>query len=265
MNKNISIYFIISLMFFITISTYASEVVTLNTRGDVEQKFILITPETPKASVILFAGGKGALNLSSFFGSPAINWGKNNFLVRTRDMFAENGFQVAVVDAPSDKLGKRGMLDGFRDSQEHVEDIDNVIKYLRDKADIPIWLIGTSRGTESATHLAIYSKEQPDGLVLTSSMSVENGAGTAVTEMELQQIKIPTLVIGHTEDGCRKTPPEGSEEIADMLVNSKKVEVKMFSGGDEPISKPCKAMSYHGFLGIENDVVSHISNFIKNN
>lgn len=255
----------IFLLLVTSFSANAADLISLNTRSGVEQKFILMTPDSPKASVILFAGGKGALSLSSLFGSPKMNWGKNNFLVRTRNLFVKQGFQVAVVDAPSDKQSKRGMLDGFRDSREHVEDIDHVINYLREKVSAPVWLVGTSRGTESATNIAIYSKQDPDGLVLTSSISVENGGGTAVTEMELGNIKIPTLIVGNTDDACRKTPPEGSNEIAGMLVHSKKVEVKMFSGGDTPTSKPCQAMSYHGFLGIESEVVSYISNFIKSN
>ncbi|MCH7957758.1 MAG: hypothetical protein IIB63_09415, partial [Proteobacteria bacterium] len=40
------------------------QLVTLETRAGVTQKFILITPEKPVAAVILFAGGKGNLNLS---------------------------------------------------------------------------------------------------------------------------------------------------------------------------------------------------------
>ena len=65
-------------------------------------------------------------------------------------------------------------------------------------------------------------------------------------------------------DECRHTPPEGAEEISSMLSSSKKVEVKIFSG-DGSTSKPCKAMSYHGYMGIEDEVVSYISKFIKSN
>ena len=83
--------------------------------------------------------------------------------------------------------------------------------------------------------------------------------------MSLGKITIPTLIVANTDDQCSVTPPEGAKEIAGMLKNSKKVEVKLFSGGDKPISKPCKALSYHGFLGIEQSVVDYISNFIKSN
>jgi pimeloyl-ACP methyl ester carboxylesterase len=180
-------------------------------------------------------------------------------------MFAKHGFLVAVVDAPSDQKSKTGMYGGFRSSMYHVEDIDHVISYLRNQADIPVWLIGTSRGTESATNIAINSKQHPDGLILTSSMSVATSKGLAVIEMDLKRITVPALVIANTDDVCRVTPPEGAEEIARMLSNSKKVGVKMFSGGDAPISKSCQAMSYHGFLGIEDKVVDYISGFIKSN
>lgn len=218
-------------------------------------------PEKPVASVILFAGGKGALDLQ---GSNSINWGRNNFLVRTRDLFFDKGFMVAVVDAPSDHQEKPWMFFGFRDSDEHVTDIDHVIAYLKKQANVPVWLIGTSRGTESATTLAIESKQKPHGLVLTSSMTEENNKGSAVTESNLEKITIPTLITAHEDDGCKHTPPEGAEEIMDLLTNAKKVEVKIFTGGDE-ISNPCKAMSYHGYLDIEDTVVDYIANFIKSN
>lgn len=247
---------------FLSISTQAAELITLDTRDGVQQKFILIKPDKPVASVILFAGGKGALDLQ---GSSSMNWGENNFLVRTRDMFASQGFAVAVVDAPSDRHDEQGMLGGFRDSEEHVIDIDEVINYLKTEIKLPVWLVGTSRGTESATKLAIFSQQEPRGLVLTSSMVGENANGAAVTEMNLESITIPTLIVSHLQDGCRHTPHEGADVIKGLLENSKKVEVKKFDGGDEISSNPCNAKTYHGFLDIEEDVVKYISKFIKEN
>ena len=246
---------------FMSISAQAADLITLNTRDGVQQKFILMKPEKPIASIILFAGGKGALDLQ---GSNSMNWGRNNFLVRTRDKFLDNGFMVAVVDAPSDHQEKPWMFFGFRDSDEHVLDIDHVIAYLKTQANVPVWLIGTSRGTESAVTLAIESKQKPHGLVLTSSMTEENAKGSAVTESDLDKITIPTLITAHESDGCHHTPPEGAETIKEMLTSAKKVEVKIFNGGNET-GKPCKAMSHHGYLDIEESVVDHISQFIKSN
>lgn len=246
------------------LNAQAEQLVTLDTRPGVQEKYILIEPEKPVASVILFAGGKGALGLSSFFGSPSIGWGKNNFLVRSRDLFAKAGLMVAVVDAPSDRQSKKGMyVGGYRTSAEQLTDMDKVIADLRKRSDVPVWLVGTSRGTESATYLAIHSKQHPAGLVLTSPMSVSNRKGTAVTEMALNAVKIPTLIVVNQDDACRYTPPSGAQQIARRLTAAPKVEVKRVSGGDTPRSKPCRSKSYHGFFGIEPEVVKTIADFIK--
>jgi len=265
MSHTIAKRIIVCIAFLTTHYAYAEELVTLDTRPGVKQSFILVTPDKPVASVVLFAGGHGNLDLSSGFGVPNIGELDTNFLVRTRDLFAKHNFIVAVIDAPSDRKGKKGMLGGFRDSPEHVEDIDQVIAYLKKKADLPVWLVGTSRGTESAAHIAIHSKQSPHGLVLTSSMSKPNKQGTPVTKMALNEITTPVLVVAHQDDACQKTPPGKASVIIKKLRNSKNAELKTFSGGNRPKSKPCKALSYHGFYGIEKEVVESIAEFIKRN
>ncbi|MFT6387718.1 MAG: putative esterase [Cellvibrionaceae bacterium] len=157
------------------------------------------------------------------------------------------------------------MLGGFRNSKEHVSDIDHVIRNLQTRKNVPVWLIGTSRGTESSANIAIHSSEKTNGLVLTSSMTVENGNSTPLTEMNLKKVTMPTLVLAHTENSCSKAPPSGAEKIASMLIDASQVEVKSFSGGKDLLSNPCNTKTYHGFWEIETKVVDHISNFIKSN
>lgn len=262
MKSGISLFLLTVL---ISLPLYAEELVEVESPRGVTQKFLLIQPDSPKAAVILFAGGKGALNLSKgAFGGVSISWGKRNFLVRTREDLAKHGLIVATVDAPSDRQGKKGMLGGFRSSSAHVQDIDSVIAKLREVADVPIWLVGTSRGTESATSIAIASQQQPHGLVLTSSMTVGDGKGQAVTDFNLSAIRIPTLITHHENDSCRKTQPGDVDDIKNGLANAPVVEVKIFSGGRQQ-SKPCQAMSYHGYLGIEDEVVDAIAGFVLAN
>jgi pimeloyl-ACP methyl ester carboxylesterase len=255
------------LILFLTLASYsvsAAELVSLKTRGEVTQKFILIKPDNPTASVILFSGGAGTLKLSSVFGTPSLGAGTTNFLVRSRDLFADKGLMVAVVDAPSDKQRIKGMFKGFRSSEEHVTDIDAVITYMKQQADIPVWLVGTSRGTESATHITINSAQQVSGLVLTSSMSKRNKGGKSVVMMDLAKVTQPTLIASHENDGCANTPPEGAELIKDKLVNASSADVIIFQGGRET-GDSCKGLSYHGFLGIEDKVVDKIYDFITAN
>jgi len=82
---------------------------------------------------------------------------------------------VVVVDAPSDRQNPPD-LSGFRGTPEHITDLKAVIAWLRKQADVPVWLVGTSCGTESAAFAAtsLTGHDGPDGLVLTSTiLSVE--------------------------------------------------------------------------------------------
>lgn len=248
-----------------TAASAEEELMEVATPRGVTQKFLLIRTNEPKATAILFAGGKGSLGLSKgLFGNPAIGWGKNNFLVRTREALARHGLMVATVDAPSDHQGKRGMLGGFRSSPQHVADIDTVIARLREIADAPVWLVGTSRGTESATNVAVNSTQHPDGLVLTSSMTVSDNKGQAVTDFDLSSIRMPTLITHHKHDRCLVTVPDDVGFIEGSLDHAPVVKVQWFDGGREQ-SNPCQAMSHHGYLGIEDQTVDAIAQFILDN
>lgn len=235
----------------------ASEAINLKTRPGVFQSFMFIKPDKPVASVILFAGGHGALDVSS----GSVGWGENNFLVRTREDFVKHGFMVALVDSPSDR--PQGMYGIFRVTWEHAEDIDAVIAWLRKQADVPVWLVGTSRGTESAASVAIRTQQGIDGLVLTASTTYGGRDGTAVSNMPLMEIKVPTLLIHHAEDNCRGNQPESLHGIIDMF-DDPKPKVLLFKGGYDR-GRPCGPESYHGFLGIEDKVIEAIASFIKGN
>jgi len=78
---------ILSFLVLFTFSLEAQELITLKTRNNITQKFLLIKPKNPVATVMLFAGGKGNLDLSLKNGMPHINWGKNNFLIRSKELF----------------------------------------------------------------------------------------------------------------------------------------------------------------------------------
>jgi alpha/beta superfamily hydrolase len=248
------------LITFTTLIVNASFVI-LDTRLGVTQQIFIEQPNNPTANLILFAGGKGKIKLNN--GKYKNN---KNFLVRSRQLFIDRGFAIILIDAPSDKQGKLGMLKGFRNSPEHVQDVKAVIDYVRTSNNKPIWLVGSSRGTESAAYAAIHLNDMIDGVVLTSSISRTDNKGTSVTDLALYKITVPVLAIHHKGDKCKATIPKVIKSIKSKAYNSFKVETKLFSGGDEPISKnPCQARTYHGYLGIEEDVVNFMHDFISEN
>ena len=234
-------------------------VVTLDVRPGATVNLLLIQPEKPVASLILFAGGSGYLKIRE----DGIRKLSNNFLVRTRQQFAEHGFTVAVMDSPSDH--KR--LDDVRDTEWHAQDVGKVINHLRTLSKAPVWLVGTSRGTLSAANAAARlprSKGGADGLVLSSSVSERGGQRPAcLCDIDLKKITVPTLFLHHREDDCSVTPFQETRALFDKLRNAPAREFIGLTGGLPAQSRACGALSAHGFLGIEQQAVSAIATWIR--
>ncbi len=237
----------------------SQKVVDIPTRPSVTQRFVYLAPENPKAAVILFAGGHGGLQILP---NGSFKWGETNFLVRTRELFAKSGLSVAVVDAPSDRQAAP-FLGGFRQRPEHVADIKAVIAWLKQQANVPVWLVGTSMGTLSAGFIATQvgpGDGGPDGLVLTSSILSLPGA-RPLPEMPLQKITVPVLVVHHEKDGCKYCSYAQIPSLMEKFSSTPKKELLTFKGGVDR-GDPCEALAHHGFNGLEKDVVAKISEWI---
>ena len=134
--------------------------------------------------------------------------------------------------------------------------------------DLPVWIIGTSRGSISAAQAAAVRPPElggPDGLVLTSSVTIRGEpAFNCVFDVALENIVVPILILSHKQDGCWKTPPSDMKEIKKRLILAPYVKKRGFNGGFQPVSPPCEALAEHGFFGIEPKVVKYIAEWIKN-
>jgi pimeloyl-ACP methyl ester carboxylesterase len=235
-------------------------VVDIPTRPGVTQRMVVLSPNKPKGAVVLFAGGHGGLQITA---TGNFNWGADNFLVRSRQLFASNGLMVAVVDAPSDRKNPP-YLGGFRQKPEHTADIRAVIAWLKQKNNIPVWLVGTSMGTQSAAFIATQlppTDGGPDGVVLTSTMLTDAPGARAVPEMPLRRIQVPTLVVHHKHDGCEHCKYGDLPKLMGKLTAVPRKELLTFEGGRTQ-GDPCEGMAYHGFNGIEREVVGKIAAWI---
>jgi pimeloyl-ACP methyl ester carboxylesterase len=224
----------------------------------VTQKLLVLKAPAPKATLIVFPGGHGGLQL---FPNGSMKWGENNFLVRSRQAVVDQGFTVLIVDAPSDRQSPP-FLQGFRQRPEHAADIKAVIAWARESSKAPVWLIGTSRGTQSAAYLAteLSSAEGPDGIVLTSSILVDD-KGRPVPAMPLGKVRVPVLVVHHEQDGCALCPFALAPQIVDKLVNSPRKQLIAVTGGSSS-GDACEGLAHHGFNGIEQSVVQQIAAWI---
>lgn len=212
------------------------------------------TPDA-KATVLLFPGGGG--------GYGRVEEGKatgGNFLVRSAPYFTANGFNVAIFGRPN------GMELDFADriAAEHMTDLAKVLEFVKQKSDRPIWLVGTSRGTISATAMAINVHDPAiAGLVLTSSI-VRYATPGAVPRQDLKAIQMPVLVYHHAKDACKLCLPHETEWILKGLSNAPVKKLMMVDGGANPSGDPCEAQHWHGFIGMEREAVDQIAGWIKN-
>ena len=235
----------------------ADKVVDIPTRPGVTQRFIHMPAPDAKAAVILFAGGHGGLQLDDS-GRPRTL--RNNFLVRSASRFVAHGLTVAVVDAPSDRQSEP-FLFGFRESAAHATDVQAVIAWLKAQSPAPVWLVGTSRGTQSAAAAAVALKSGgPDGIVLTSTILTDR-KGTPVPDMAVDQLKVPVLVVHHEQDACRACLFSDVPRLMRKLGPVARKELITFRGGENH-GDACEALSYHGYNGLESDVVARIAGWI---
>jgi pimeloyl-ACP methyl ester carboxylesterase len=210
---------------------YTETVVDISTRPGVTQRFLLCSSDQVKAAVILFAGGHGGLQIQN---NGTMLWGANNFLVRTREMFADLGLQAAVVDAPSDRQ-TYPYLGGFRQTLQHVEDITAVIAWLRQQAQVPVWLVGTSRGTQSVAFIGTQlplADGGPNGLVLTSTILVDPNSRPVPNIPGLENIHVPVLVAHHRQDGCSLCPYAELPNLMNKLTGTPRKQLLTFDGGE---------------------------------
>lgn len=224
------------------------------TRPDVKTTLFWEPVEGAKATVFLFPGGGG--------GFGKVEDGKatgNNFLVRTVPYWMANGFNVAIFGRPSDSED----LDyADRISDTHMTDVRAVLDFVKTQSAAPVWIVGTSRGTISAAATAIAAQGGIAGLVLTSSVVNFKKAG-AVPKQDLAAIKVPVLVFHHSKDACIHCRPDEVPAIIKGLSNAPVKKLIFVDGGANPTGDVCAAQHWHGYIGIEPEVVQKISGWIK--
>lgn len=234
-------------------------VVTVPSRAGVTQGFYLIEPEgAPHAIVVMFVGGEGETALNDK--GPTKLTG--NFLMRVRGVFSRADLILAFPDAPSDQKG-RGLGD-FRISERHGEDIAAMVKALKARNDLPVFLIGTSRGTISAANGAGRSApRQIAGVILTSTVTERSkNKQRPVFDTPLDKITAPVLVMSHKDDTCYVTPPSAIPRLLRAMSAAPRKDSLLLSGGKPPKSDPCEAFAAHGFFGIENEAAKAMTDWI---
>ena len=231
----------------------AQEMVTVPSRPGVTQSFVIadMAGHAPQALALLYVGGGGVIRLRMEQGR--VKFGERNFLPRSRDEFARNGIVPAVMDAPSD-LDE--LSDDYRASDAQAADARAVLAELKKRyPGLPVYIVGTSRGTLSAAYLGRALGNEISGVALTSSLFVPGGrrAGHSLQGFDYASIKAPLLFVHHRDDSCVATPYAAAARLGERypLVSVR--------GGRTPESPPCEPLAPHGFYGKEAETIDAIA------
>lgn len=218
----------------------AGEVHTVR-NGDRQVEVFWQPATNPVGTLLMFSGGAGGFGRVSD-GKPH----SSNFLVRTLDLWTAKGFNVAYF----------GDLNADRHSSEHMADIQAALRWIEETSPLPVYLVGTSRGTISAAYAALnIPDEHVHGLVLTSTME------ELVALPGLAALTLTVLDLSHKNDSCWVTSPAAGRAIIGALKKSPRAAFVEVSGGAS-YGNPCKPMAHHGFNGIEAEVVDKVTEWL---
>ena len=128
------------------------------------------------ASVVLYSGGGGGYGKIGEDGWPS----SMNFLIRSAKIFAAHPLNVILVGRAADVSD----LDGpTRIGDDHDLDNQAIFRSIKAKSTAPMWLVGTSMGTISATAAAVRDTNSSiAGIVLTTSVTayrIKGGDGAS--------------------------------------------------------------------------------------
>lgn len=209
-------------------------VTTARTPGGETVPYILTTKAgTPAYAVILMPGGKGILNPRMENGRLAFAFG-GNFLIRSRELFADGRFVAASTDATSTPDRIRAI----------AQDLQS--RY----GGITVYVIGTSRSTDATMALSAPLDGQVAGFVHTSSMN-------AIAKFDPRRYKSRHLIVYHRMDACRVTTPSASA-ASRASYGTETIEME----GGTSTGDDCEARAYHGYNGIEAATVDRIKAWI---
>jgi hypothetical protein len=228
----------------------SQELVSVPTRPGVTQPFVILSMQgrEPAAIALLYIGGGGRINARVENGN--LMFGARNFLPRSGAEFARNTILPVVMDAPSDQ---RELSDTYREGREQTADARPVIAELKRRyPGLPLYVVGTSRGTISAAYVGRDLGQDIAGVVLTSSLfgsASPRRVAASLRGFDYAAIHSRLLFVHHREDGCEHTPYASAARLGSRY------DLISVSGGRPAESAPCEPLSAHGYFGKEAQTV----------
>lgn len=224
----------VALLFVATISSGATAAVTTTavdvpSRGAI-QRFLYIHPDAPTANIIALPGGDGMLGIQ-IDGSETTSTAQCELVGRNRKALTDRGYALAIVDATS------------TGSVQNFDDVLEVIRYVQQRDNVPIWIFGGSSSTTAVTNLA--AGLPADMRVGAIYFSPDHPTPLAAS------VRRPALVVYNPLD-----PLQNAGQLFAALTSATVKEQASLTGGNN------NGCGFHLFNGIEAAFVSAVGGFI---
>ena len=211
-----------------------TSVVDVPTRG-VTVRTLGLLPDAPKASIIAWPGGDGFLDIQDNGAMPTTA-GKCFPVARIRQMLADQGYAVTLVDLASD-----GRV-------YNQTDMLAIARYVRARDHLPVWIIGGSSSAPPTVNLAgMLPSDLPAGAVIFSPDPVPTAWAALVAR--------PTLVVFHQLDQAAQS---GAALYAALTAAQVKQEVVVTGGTNT-------GCGFHLFEGRDAVFQAAVTSFIDAN
>ena len=217
-------------------------------------RVLLLKPDVPVATVMMFTGGNGVLGLTA---DGVATRGVYDVAPVSRDSqaYLDLGYAVAHVDT----INQENLNNAFRASSVHVADVAAAIEQVRMRVDAPLWILGWSAGTISTLNAAAnLPASQPFGVILLAPVVAGLGA---VQEFNLESIRRPAFILTHGLDPCDVTPPAFAPAILARLTGAAPREHVQLLGGNPGVIL-CDATGHHGMGGLDDVVRSQLATWM---
>jgi hypothetical protein len=250
--------------------------------------YMINEPPTGTATqgiVVLLPGGSGSAALVACTGDatqvpqcqpPGVYSASTNFLVRSAQLFAEQGFLTLTMDLPhprpsADSIdvdraahGADPLYYEYKGAQTLALDIAGVVGQVRgtDQSlpvfSLPVFLAGTSNGTlaavgQNALGMAIMlsspiTVQDPDVPPVPDPYCVPNSTTSfpfpckpylndgVEAYFQASWVHVPVQILEHANDPCRVSPPSGAHDFYQALTGVKKFFHEMHRGFLGPIT-----------------------------
>ncbi len=207
----------------------------------------------PRAVLIMIPGGEGHIGLTRE--RQDLGGFYRRALKPLSDASETSGtLDVVVFDSPY-PLPAGDVYPTSRGSSDHLDRIESVVRYWRDKLGKPVWLMGHSNGAISVAEFLREKGDIVDGVIVSSSRN-----GIKVPD----DTALPVLFLHHRNDACSKSAPQRASAAFDDLRSASRsaASFNWIEGGRPEPGNPC-ASGFHMYFGAELDAAKAIDSFIS--